>query len=53
MIHYDLEGARLVVDALASGSQKIASIAQHDEMLRNELRAGAKLVHESFEVECP
>jgi hypothetical protein len=52
-IHYNLEGARLVVDALASGSQKITSITQHDEMLRSQLRAGAKLVHDSFETKCP
>ena len=31
MIHYNLEPARLVVDALASGSEKVASTAQYEE----------------------
>ena len=53
LIHYNLEAARLVVDALASGSEKITSIAQHDEMLRRELESGAKLVRESFKTKCP
>jgi hypothetical protein len=53
MIHYNLEGARLVVDALASGSQKVTSIRQHEEMLRRELRSGAEIVRKSFEAKCP
>jgi hypothetical protein len=53
LIHYNLEGARQVVDALASGAMKISSIAQHEQMLRNELRAGAELAHKSFETKCP
>ncbi len=53
MIHYNLEAARLVVDALASGSEKITSIAQHEEMLRRELKSGAEIVRKSFETKCP
>jgi hypothetical protein len=53
LIHYNLEAARLVVDALASGSEKITSIAQHDEMLRRQLESGAEIVHKSFETTCP
>lgn len=53
MIHYNAEGARLVVDALASGSQKVTSIAQHEEMLRRELRSGAEIVRRLFETKCP
>jgi hypothetical protein len=53
LIHYNLEGARQIVDALASGAMKMTSIAQHEQMLRNELRAGAELVHKSFETKCP
>jgi len=53
MIHYNLEAARLVVDALASESEKVTSVAQHDEMLRRELRSGAEIVRKSFEAKCP
>jgi hypothetical protein len=51
--HYNLEGTRLVVDALASGSMKITSMAQHEQMLKEELRAGEILVKRAFEAKCP
>jgi hypothetical protein len=51
--HYNLEGTRLVADALASGSMKITSMAQHEQMLKEELRAGKILVKKAFEAKCP
>jgi hypothetical protein len=52
-IHYDANGARLVVAALASGQQKIASISQHEKILRRELDASAAVVHSFFDETCP
>jgi hypothetical protein len=51
-IHYDAEGARHVVAALASGEMKINSIAQHEKMLREEIRAGAELVRAFYNEKC-
>jgi hypothetical protein len=51
-MHYDLEGAREVVDALASGSMRITSIAEHNEMLRREIEAGGRMVEEANRAEC-
>ena len=55
-MHYDLDGAREVVDALASGSMKVASTARHREMLLNEIQAGGEWVQEmvgEFKTRCP
>jgi hypothetical protein len=52
-MHYDLDGAREVVDALASGSTRITSIAEHNEMLRREIEAGGRMVEEAKRTECP
>ena len=55
-IHYDLEGAREVVDALASGSMRVTSTARHREMLLNEIQAGGEMVQrtvEEFKTGCP
>jgi len=51
--HYDAEGARDVVAALLSGSMRIGSIARHEQMLREEIRAGAELMHSIFREKCP
>ncbi len=51
--HYNAEGTRLVVAALESGSMKITSLAQHEEMLKRELRAGAAEVKKAFAEKCP
>jgi hypothetical protein len=52
-IHYDAEGAQHVVAALATGSMKINSIDQHEKMLREELEAGAELMHSYLSERCP
>jgi hypothetical protein len=52
-MHYNLAGTRLVADALASGSMRITSMAQHEQMLKKELRAGEILVKKAFEAKCP
>ncbi len=53
--HYDLQGARDVVDALASGTMKITSLARHKEMLLTEIQAGGDMVQEVIRepVKCP
>ena len=53
--HYDLEGARDVVDALASGTMKVTSLARHKEMLLTEIQAGGDMVQEVVKepVKCP
>ena len=53
VMHYDLAGAREVVEALASGSMKITSLERHKEMLRNEIEAGGEMVRQSFKTKCP
>ena len=55
-MHYDLDGAREVVDALASGSMKVTSTARHREMLLNEIQAGGEMVQQmvgEFKTRCP
>jgi hypothetical protein len=51
--HYDFEGARSVVAALASGQLKINSIAQHERMLQQELTAAAAVIHSFYDETCP
>jgi hypothetical protein len=51
--HYDSEGSRQVVAALASGQLKINSIAQHEKMQREEIEAGAALMHAYYQERCP
>jgi hypothetical protein len=51
--HYNADGSRLVADALVSDSMKITSMAQHEQMLKEELRAGKALVKKAFEERCP
>jgi hypothetical protein len=55
-MHYDLAGAREVVDALAAGSMKVTSMARHRDMLLNEIQAGGDMVRETveeFKTRCP
>jgi hypothetical protein len=52
-MHYDLAGSREVVDALASRSMKITSIARHEEMLRREILAGGKMARDALKTNCP
>ena len=53
VMHYDLDGAREVVDVLASGSMKITSVPRHNQMLLDEILAGGEMVQQSFKAKCP
>lgn len=52
-LHFVPEAARRVVAVLANGSLRITSLAEHERLLREELRAGAELMRSYAGEKCP
>jgi len=56
-IHYDLEGAREVVDALASGTMRVTSMERQKQLWLGEIQAAGDMVQEvvsqSATTKCP
>ena len=52
-LHFVPEAARRVVAVLAEGSLRITSLAEHERLLREELRAGAELMRSYAREKCP